>query len=140
MQSFNQKNLNHNKKFQNKFKQKFRFLRNFLLFKAIFEEIKTKPVLENLINSNIDHRQSPVILFYFKVPPRGLICLSSWKQLYTSKSFLAQKSCKPFYQSFRPLLIFLRPEKLMTHSKTLDVQERCPDLRFQLSFQKMSLV
>ncbi len=53
--------------------QKFRFLRNYLLFKTRFEEIKTKPVLENKINSNIDHRQSPVFLFYFKVPPRGLI-------------------------------------------------------------------
>ena len=44
-----------------------------MLFKTRFEEIKTKPVLENKINSNIDHRQSPVFLFYFKVPPRGLI-------------------------------------------------------------------
>jgi hypothetical protein len=44
-----------------------------LFFKTRFEEIKTKSVLENKINSNIDHRQSPVFLFYFKVPPRGLI-------------------------------------------------------------------
>ena len=73
MQGFNQKNFNQNKKIQSKFKQNFRFLRNFLSFKTIFEEIKTKPDLENKINSNIEHRQSPVFLFYFKVPPRGLI-------------------------------------------------------------------
>jgi hypothetical protein len=40
----------------------------------MFEEIKTKPDLENKIDSNLDHRQSPVFLFYFKVPPRGSIC------------------------------------------------------------------
>ena len=45
-----------------------------MIFKTSFEEIKTKPDFENKINSNIDHRQSPVFLFYFKVPPRGLIC------------------------------------------------------------------
>jgi hypothetical protein len=39
----------------------------------MFEEIKTKPDLENKIDSNIIHRQSPVFLFYFKVPPRGSI-------------------------------------------------------------------
>ncbi len=42
-----------------------------MLFKTRFEEIKTKPVA-----GNIDHRQSPVFLFYFKVPPRGLICVT----------------------------------------------------------------
>jgi hypothetical protein len=42
--------------------------------KTLFEEIKTKPDLENKINSNIDHRHSPLFLFYFKVPSRGLIC------------------------------------------------------------------
>ena len=44
-----------------------------MIFKTIFEEIKAKPDLENKINSNIDNMQSPVFLFYFKVPPRGLI-------------------------------------------------------------------
>ena len=29
----------------------------------------TKPDWENKINSNKDHRQSPVFLFYFNVPP-----------------------------------------------------------------------
>ena len=53
-----------------------------MFFKAIFEEIKTKPELENKINSNIDHRQSPVFLFYFKVPPRGLIWEVSPGQSY----------------------------------------------------------
>ena len=77
MQGFNQKNFNQNKKIQSKFKQKFRFLRNFLIFKTRFEEIKTKPDLENKINSNIDQRQSAVFLFYFKVPPQGLICIVS---------------------------------------------------------------
>ncbi len=52
----------------------FRVLRNFLIFKTIFEEIKTKPDLEKKIHSNIDHRQSLVFLFYFKVPHRVLIC------------------------------------------------------------------
>jgi hypothetical protein len=55
--------------------QKFLFLRNFLFFETIFEELKPKPDLENKINSNVDHRQSPVFLFYFKVPSRGLICI-----------------------------------------------------------------
>ncbi len=32
-----------------------------------------KPDLEHLINSNIDHRHTPVFLFYFKRPPRSLI-------------------------------------------------------------------
>ena len=50
-------------------------------FKTKFEEIKTKPDLENKINSNIEHRQSPVFLFYFKVPPRGLIWLTFIKIL-----------------------------------------------------------
>jgi hypothetical protein len=45
-----------------------------LIFKTIFEEINAKADLENKINSNIDHRQSPVFLLYFKVSPRGLIC------------------------------------------------------------------
>ena len=61
------------KKIKSRFKQKFGFLRIFLIFKTIFEETKTKPDLENKINSNIDHRQSPVFLFYFRVPPQGLI-------------------------------------------------------------------
>jgi hypothetical protein len=41
----------------------------------MFEELKTKPDLENKIDLNIDHRQSSVFLFYFKVPPRGSIWL-----------------------------------------------------------------
>jgi hypothetical protein len=41
-------------------------LRNFFIFKTIFEEIKIKPDLEDKINSIIDHKQSPV----FKVPPQ----------------------------------------------------------------------
>ena len=45
-----------------------------MFFKTLFEEIKTKADSENKINSNIDQRQSPVFFFYFKVPPRGLIC------------------------------------------------------------------
>jgi hypothetical protein len=49
-----------------------------LIFKTRFEEIRTKPDLENKINSNIDHRQSTVFLFNFKVPPRDLI----WNDLF----------------------------------------------------------
>jgi hypothetical protein len=51
-----------------------------LLFKAIFEEIKTKPDLEYKIYSNIDHRKSSVFLFYSKVPPRRLICATPIKK------------------------------------------------------------
>ncbi len=43
MQGFNQKNFNQNKKIKSKLNQKFRFLRNFLYFKTVFEEIKAKP-------------------------------------------------------------------------------------------------
>ncbi len=62
--------MNSSHKIKSKFQQKFRFLRNFLFFKTIFEEIKTKPDLENKVNSNMKQRQSPEFVFYFKVPPR----------------------------------------------------------------------
>ncbi len=86
MQCFNQKKFNQNKKVMCKFQQKFRVLRLFLVFKTIFEKIKTKPDLENKINSNIDHGRSPVFLFYFKVPLRALI--SFFKMHFIFKLFL----------------------------------------------------
>jgi hypothetical protein len=53
-------------------KQKFVSQENFCL-KTKIKEIKVESDLENYINSNIDHRHNPAFLFYFKVPPRGLI-------------------------------------------------------------------